>query len=45
MNSCSGLKVWYESQKTDTNSSRAPAGTEYDKDVWGVAIGLQYRFF
>jgi|WetSurSiteA1Bulk_404760.scaffolds.fasta_scaffold15948_2 long-chain fatty acid transport protein len=41
----SGLKVWYESQKTDTNSSRAPAGTEYDKDVWGVAIGLQYRFF
>jgi long-chain fatty acid transport protein len=41
----SGLKVWYESQKTDTNSSRAPAGTQYDKDVWGVAIGLQYHFF
>jgi long-chain fatty acid transport protein len=41
----SGLKVWYESVKTDANSSRAPGGTEYDKDVWGVAFGIQYRFF
>jgi long-chain fatty acid transport protein len=41
----SGLKVWYESVKTDANSSRAPAGTEYDKEVWGVAFGIQYRFF
>jgi long-subunit fatty acid transport protein len=41
----SGLKVWYESVKTDSNSSRAPAGTELDKDVWGLALGIQYRFF
>jgi long-chain fatty acid transport protein len=44
----SGLKVWYESVKTGATSTaagRAPAGTEYDKDVWGLAIGLQYRFF
>jgi long-chain fatty acid transport protein len=40
-----GTKVWYESVKTDANSSRAPAGTQYDKDVWGLAFGLQYRFF
>jgi long-chain fatty acid transport protein len=40
-----GTKVWYESVKTDANSSRAPAGTQYDKDVWGLALGLQYRFF
>lgn len=41
----SAIKVWYQSVKTDANSSRAPADTEYDKDVWGVALGLQYRFF
>jgi len=39
------LRAWYESVKTDANSSRAPARTEYDKDVYGVALGLQYRFF
>ncbi|MCU0590114.1 MAG: TonB-dependent receptor, partial [Desulfobacterales bacterium] len=41
----SAIKVWYQSVKTDANSSRAPADTEYDKDVWGLALGLQYRFF
>lgn len=41
----SGLRAWYESVKTDVNSSRAPAGTQYDKDVWGLAFGVQYRFF
>ena len=41
----SGLRAWYESENTDQNSSRAPAGTEYDKDVWGLAFGIQYRFF
>jgi long-subunit fatty acid transport protein len=41
----SGTKVWYESVKTDANSSRAPADTQYDKDVWAVGLGLQYRFF
>jgi long-chain fatty acid transport protein len=41
----SGLKVWYDSVKTDQNSSRSPAGTELDKDVWGIAFGIQYRFF
>jgi long-chain fatty acid transport protein len=44
----SGLKVWYESVKTGAESTaagRSPAGTELDKDVWGLALGLQYRFF
>jgi len=41
----SGLRAWYESVKTDATSSRAPAGTQYDKDVWGIAFGIQYRFF
>ncbi len=41
----SGLRAWYESEKTDQNSSRSPAGTELDKDVWGLAFGIQYRFF
>ena len=41
----SGTRVWYESVKTDANSSRAPAGTQYDKDVWAVGFGIQYRFF
>jgi long-chain fatty acid transport protein len=41
----SGLRAWYESTKTDATSSRAPAGTQYDKDVWGIAFGIQYRFF
>lgn len=43
--SLGGLKVWYESEKVDRSSSRAPAGTTLDKDVWGLAVGLQYRFF
>jgi long-chain fatty acid transport protein len=41
----SGERSWYDSVKTSANSSRSPAGTQYDKDVWGAAIGLQYRFF
>jgi long-chain fatty acid transport protein len=41
----SGLRAWYESEKTGSASSRAPANTEYDKDVWGVSFGIQYRFF
>jgi long-chain fatty acid transport protein len=44
----SGIKVWYESVKTgseSTASGRSPADTTLDKDVWGVAVGLQYRFF
>jgi long-chain fatty acid transport protein len=43
-----GVRSWYESVKTGSNSTasgRAPAGTQYDKDVWGLAFGLQYRFF
>ncbi len=40
-----GERSWYESVKTGQSSSRAPAGTQYDKDVWGIALGLQYRFF
>ena len=38
-------RSWYDSVKTDRNSSRAPAGTHYDKDVYGAAFGIQYRFF
>ena len=38
-------RSWYDSVKTDRNSSRAPANTHYDKDVYGVAFGIQYRFF
>jgi len=41
----SGTRVWYESRKTGVVSTRAPAGTEYDKDVYGAAFGIQYRFF
>jgi long-chain fatty acid transport protein len=41
----SGLRAWYESEKTGSASSRAPANTEYDKDVWGLSFGIQYRFF
>jgi long-chain fatty acid transport protein len=40
-----GERSWYESVKTDTTSSRAPAGTHYDKDVYGLSFGIQYRFF
>jgi len=43
-----GVRVWYESVKTgsdSTASGRGPAGTQYDKDVWGLSFGLQYRFF
>jgi long-chain fatty acid transport protein len=41
-------RTWYESVKTGANSTaagRAPAGTQYDKDVYGAAFGIQYRFF
>jgi long-chain fatty acid transport protein len=38
-------RSWYDSVKTDRNSSRAPSGTHYDKDVYGAAFGIQYRFF
>jgi long-subunit fatty acid transport protein len=44
----SGIKVWYESRETGADSTaagRTPSGTTLDKDVWGVALGLQYRFF
>ena len=41
----SGARVWYESRKTTEVSTRAPAGTEYDKDVYSAAFGIQYRFF
>jgi long-chain fatty acid transport protein len=41
----SGLKVWYDSEKKEVTNGRGPAGTELEKDVWGVALGLQYRFF
>lgn len=36
--------VSYESETTDTYSSRAPQGTKLEKDIWAVSLGLQYRF-
>jgi long-subunit fatty acid transport protein len=41
----SGLRAWYDSRNTNVTNSRGVAGTEYDKDVYGLALGLQYRFF
>jgi long-chain fatty acid transport protein len=41
----SGTRVWYQSRTTDVTNSRGVAGTELDKDVWAVGLGLQYRFF
>jgi long-subunit fatty acid transport protein len=41
----SGTRNWYTSRRTEANSSRAPAGTVYKKDVMGIALGVQYRFF
>jgi long-chain fatty acid transport protein len=38
-------RSWYESVKTDSVTTRAPAGTQYDKDVYGASFGIQYRFF
>jgi long-chain fatty acid transport protein len=38
-------RVWYDSRTTAYTNSRAPAGTEYDKDVYGASFGIQYRFF
>jgi len=41
-------RSWYESVKTGATSAasgRAPGGTQYDKDVWAVGFGIQYRFF
>jgi long-chain fatty acid transport protein len=40
-----GLKVWYDSEKKKTTNGRGPAGTDLEKDVWGMALGVQYRFF
>jgi long-subunit fatty acid transport protein len=41
----SGLRAWYDSRTTNVTNGRGVAGTEYDKDVYGLALGLQYRFF
>jgi long-chain fatty acid transport protein len=38
-------RVWYDSRTTEITNSRAPAGTQYDKDVYGASFGIQYRFF
>jgi long-chain fatty acid transport protein len=39
------LRAFYDSEETDEATSRAPADTELEKDVWAVALGIQYRFF
>ncbi|RPJ10823.1 MAG: hypothetical protein EHM37_12110 [Deltaproteobacteria bacterium] len=38
-------RSWYDSRTTNVTNSRGVAGTEYDKDVYGAAFGIQYRFF
>ncbi len=40
------VKVWYDSKTSTANSSFtfAPAGTNYEKDVWSVFTGLQWKF-
>ncbi len=38
------LKVWYDSVTTTVTSGRAPADTKLEKDVWGISLGVQYRF-
>ncbi len=43
--SLGGLKVWYDSEKKKVTNGRGPARTELEKDVWGFALGAQYRFF
>jgi len=38
-------RSWYDSRTTNVTNGRGVAGTEYDKDVYGAAFGIQYRFF
>ena len=37
--------VDYQSVTTDTLTSRAPPGTKFEKDVYAISLGLQYRWF
>jgi long-chain fatty acid transport protein len=39
-----GIRAWYDSETKEVTNGRGPAGTELDKDVWGLSFGLQYRF-
>jgi long-chain fatty acid transport protein len=39
-----GLKVWYDAKTKEDNDGRGIAGTELDKDVWGLSLGVQYHF-
>ncbi len=39
--------VTYDSVTTDASSlaaQRAPTGTEYEKDIWAISLGFQYRW-
>jgi long-subunit fatty acid transport protein len=38
-------RSWYDSRTTNVTNGRGVAGTEYGKDVYGAAFGIQYRFF
>jgi long-chain fatty acid transport protein len=38
-------RSWYDSRTTNVTNGRGVAGTEYEKDVYGAAFGIQYRFF
>jgi long-subunit fatty acid transport protein len=37
--------VNYDSVTTDATTSRAPAGSKLEKDVWAISFGAQYRWF
>jgi long-subunit fatty acid transport protein len=38
-------RSWYDSRTTNVTNGRGVAGTDYNKDVYGGAFGIQYRFF
>jgi long-chain fatty acid transport protein len=42
--SLGGIKVWYDSEEKEITNGSGPAATDLEKDVWGVALGVQYRF-
>jgi long-chain fatty acid transport protein len=43
--SLGALRAFYASETTNSTSSRSPEDTELSKDVWAIALGLEYRFF
>ena len=42
--SLGGLRAWYDSETKQETNGRGMNRTELDKDVWGLAFGVQYHF-